>query len=344
MLIMLTAHPLVLIMSIPAITRRSAYYLIVAVVVATLSSCSKSVPISTTTEAERVTSAFDVLAQGAQLKDGRAPMKLTPKLASRSLFPNGVNVALWVAGEPTRPALDHCFYLEFTSIKSSGTTSTSSCGGPTESISLNRIGSVVIGDVGSWPATRVLIAIPGSSIDLPVTKGYFLVPSALAVNSSEKIEVTLFDQWGKPFGVANNIIISDGTLTTSDASAIPVPAEGLSVCAVLPPNIQSIQVSKMVLKAATDYYKSKNLLPITIYKNSESILNVKQQQLGWHWCDSGGVIGGYEGQVPASATAAVMVYVFHAPYPGNDPGASHFLTIAMISGKGWRVVGENTGP
>ena len=333
-------------MRMSAIARHSTYFLLVAVVVATLSSCSKSVPIGTTTEAERVTSAFDVLAKGAQLKDGLAPMKLTPKLASRSLLPNGVRGALWVAAEPTRPALNHCFYLEFTSSKSSGTTSTSSCGGPTESISLNRIGLVVIGDVGSWPATRVLIAIPGSSVDLPVTKGYFLVPSTLTTNQSQTFKITLLDAVRSPFAVVRNL--------SATGSGVPDVSAGRTanqlLKSVLTPcsagmDRPSQAIPKNVVVAVYKYYKARNLLPIRIQGNHEKLLNLNDQSLGRHWCNSGnGIMGAYDGEVPLNATQAVMVLVEHSPYKAGNRTNTNFLTIAMIPGTGWRVVGENTGP
>jgi hypothetical protein len=333
-------------MWIPTITRRSVYFLVAAVTLAMLSSCSKPVPIATTTEAERVAAAFDVLSKGAQLKDGLPPMKLNPKLAARSLLPDGAKVALWVASAPARPALSRCFYLDFSSSKSKSTTGTSSCGGPTEQISLNRLGSLVIGDIGSWPATRVLVAIPGSFVDLPVTESYFLVPSSLAGNPSDNFRVTLLDAIRDPFAVVDNL--------SAPGSGAPAVRAGLTASqqlkSVLSPcpaasDRKSQAMPKNVFAAAYNYYRAKHLLPVSIDHNRADLLTLNEQSLGLHSCNSGGgVIGGYQGEVPLNATQAVMVFVKHAPYKDGTGATANFLTVAMIPGKGWQVVGENTGP
>ena len=330
----------------PAIPRRSAFFLAATVTLAMLSSCSKPVQIATTTEAERVAAAFDVLSKGAQLKDGLPPMKLNPKLAARTLLPDGAKVALWVASAPTRPALNRCVYLDFSSSKSKSTTGTSSCGGPTEEISLNRQGPLVFGSVGSWPATRVLVATPRSFVDLPVTQSYFLVPSSLAVNPSDKFRITLLDAVREPFAVVDDLSapgsgappVSAGLTASQQLKSVLSPCPAVS-------DRRSQAIPKSVFVAAYNYYEAKHLLPVSIYHSREDLLTLSEQSLGWHSCNSGdGIIGGYRGEVPLNATQAVMILVKHAPYKDGAGGTENFLTIAMIPGKGWQVVGENTSP
>jgi hypothetical protein len=324
--------------------RRSTYLLLAIVALATLTSCAKPAPIVTTTESERVAAAFNILSTSAKLKDGLPPTKLSPRLVGRTSLPDGMAVSLWVTSEQARPALDHCFYLDFSSTRSKATVGESACGGLTEEIVLNRWGSIVFGNAGNWHVDKVRVLVHGKSVELPVTEDYFLIPGALAPDATGSFTITLLDQWREPFGVASDLLILGGTAPSANVSAIPHPVIGLTGCAAAPPYTSPHPVSESVRAAATAYYKAKNLLPITIYKDEENFLNLVTQRLGVHWCDSGGVIGGYGGQVPASATSAVMVYVSHAPYPGNNPARDHFLTIAMIPGKGWQVVGENTGP
>jgi hypothetical protein len=332
-------------MNFSAAVRRLAYVFVIASFAASLTSCSNPLPVVKTTEAQRVAQAFTQLSVGAKLKDGLPPIKLTPKLATRTSLPNGGNVSLWVASNMSRPALGRCYYLEFTSNKSRATSGQSSCGGATEQISLNRFGSVVLGDVGSWPATRVLVAITGNYVDLPVTKSYFLVPSAYTSGTSEKFRVTLLDAVRMPFAAISDLSApgSGSPPATPGATAIQQLKRVLSPCT--PVSSWPVRaISEGVRPAVVAYYEKKGLLPIRIYKNSENVLNLEDQSLGWHWCNTGdGIIGGYQGQVPLNATAAVMVYVYHAPYLVVN-ASEHFLTVAKIPGKGWQVVGENTAP
>jgi hypothetical protein len=74
------------------------------------------------------------------------------------------------------------------------------------------------------------------------------------------------------------------------------------------------------------------------------VLDVKEQSVGVHSCRNlDGGTGGYVGAVPLTATAAVMVYVKHEPYPTTQT-PSNFVTLARMPGTGWTVVAEGTGP
>jgi uncharacterized protein YceK len=339
-------------MNLPVTIYRLMRVLMIAGMVVGLASCStvtsrpKSSPssIPTTTAAQRVAQAFAKISIEVEKKDGSASVWSKPILAARTSLPNGQTVAMWVADNATTGLPTRGYYLDSTSTTSKAATGASSWVQSSEEVLLERqMGSVVVGNVGSWGVSNVRVLVHGNTVDLPVTKDFFLIPSALTVNASGKFTITLLDEWGKPFGVASDMLILGGAAPTANVSAIPYPVTGLTGCAATAPYISPHQVSEGVRAAATAYYKAKNLLPITIYKNEENFLNLVQQRIGWHWCDSGGVIGGHGGQVPVSATAAVTVYVSHAPYPDN-PVASNFLTIAMIPSKGWQVVGENTSP
>ena len=88
----------------------------------------------------------------------------------------------------------------------------------------------------------------------------------------------------------------------------------------------------------------KHLTPITIVNRRETVLNVKVQRVGVHYCaNPGGGKSGYVGAVPKNALAAVMVYVRHKPYPVTNSPAS-FVTLARMPVTGWKVVSEGTGP
>lgn len=126
-------------------------------------------------------------------------------------------------------------------------------------------------------------------------------------------------------------------------SFTPTPTTTLTPCPVVA-NWPVKPVTADVVAVITKYYEAKHLTPITIYKNEEMVLDVKEQSVGVHSCQNpGDGVGGYVGAVPLTATAAVMVYVKHEPYPGTQT-PSNFVTLALMPGTGWMVVAESTGP
>ncbi len=102
-------------------------------------------------------------------------------------------------------------------------------------------------------------------------------------------------------------------------------------------------VPAAVVNAVKAYYAQKKLTPITIDKNREWVVPIATQRVGEHWClNADGSASGYVGAVPYSASAAVMLYVHHKPYPVTE-APSHFVVLALVSGQ-WKVVSEGTGP
>ena len=102
-------------------------------------------------------------------------------------------------------------------------------------------------------------------------------------------------------------------------------------------------VPAVVVNAVSAYYAQKKLTPITIEKNREWVVPVATERVGEHWClNPDGSAAGYVGAVPFAASAAVMLYVHHKPYPVTE-APSHFVVLALVSGR-WKVVSEGTGP
>ncbi len=123
----------------------------------------------------------------------------------------------------------------------------------------------------------------------------------------------------------------------------PTPTPTLTACPVVS-DWPVRQVTAAVVAVVTQYYTAKHLTPITIYKDQETVLDVKEQSVGVHYCRNlDGGTAGYVGAVPLTATAAVMVYVKHQPYPTTQT-PSNFVTLAQMPGTGWTVVAEGTGP
>jgi hypothetical protein len=134
------------------------------------------------------------------------------------------------------------------------------------------------------------------------------------------------------------MMLSTFALSTPAASGTTLPA-----CPVIAKEAVK-PVSADVVAALKKYYAVRHLTPISVYKNQETVLNVKQQSKGVHWCrNSDGSKSGYVGVVPKNATAAVMVHVKHKPYPVTE-AASTFATLAKMPVTGWKVVSDDTGP
>lgn len=145
---------------------------------------------------------------------------------------------------------------------------------------------------------------------------------------------------GAGIGVAMTVTIMLTMFATSTPAASGRALPNCPVIAKWPVKPVAADVV-VVLKR---YFAAKHLTPITIYKNQETVLNVKEQSVGVHWCKNpDGSKSGYVGAVPKSATAAVMVHVKHKPYPVTQ-AASTFVTLAKMPRTGWRVVSEGTGP
>lgn len=139
--------------------------------------------------------------------------------------------------------------------------------------------------------------------------------------------------------VAKNAV---GTGPASSESNAVTPVAVLSACWTLDTSPVA-PLTPAVRTVVTQDYVTKQLGPVTFYKNQEWVLNVVQQSKGVHYCKNpDGSKSGYVGSVPATATAAVMVEATHKPYPVTG-SPTHFVTVAKLS-SGWRVVAEGTGP
>lgn len=104
------------------------------------------------------------------------------------------------------------------------------------------------------------------------------------------------------------------------------------------------QVSQGVRDVVFAYFQGKDLLPMSIDGDQESVLDVQAQLAGTHSCFNEGSSGeaGYVAAVPADAVDAVRVYVKHKAYAATGATAT-FVTLAKV-GSSWSIVAEGTGP
>lgn len=169
-----------------------------------------------TTEAERVQQAFQRMSVDVAQKDGVSSVKLTPVAAGVESFFDGTKASVWVTGPTLSSVRSHCFYVDITKSGSASTSGASACGEPTKEVSLNRIGSVVVGNVGTWATSivTVRVAVNGISADRPVTSGYFVIPSGLSADPKAKFTVVLLRKGGWEQGIVINLLAS-GSATPS---------------------------------------------------------------------------------------------------------------------------------
>ena len=180
----------------------------VAVAVATLAGCSNQPAPTITTETDRVQQAFHRMSVDVAQKDGVTSVELTPVRAGGASFPDGTTASLWVTGPTPTGIHSRCFYVDITVTGSLSTFGRSGCGGPGKNVSLSRDGSIVIGDIETWPAQTVQVSANGITAQPPVTSGYFIVPSELSTNPKAKFTIELMDGVGKSLGTVTDLLAS----------------------------------------------------------------------------------------------------------------------------------------
>jgi hypothetical protein len=125
-------------------------------------------------------------------------------------------------------------------------------------------------------------------------------------------------------------------------AAVPV-ADALPACTVITDG-PTMRATAPMRATVVTFYRERRLLPATIVKNRAWVVDVNLHRKGTHYClNPDGTTSGYSGNVPLSATQAVMVYVRHQPYAATEAPAN-YLTLARSPGHAWRVVGEDTAP
>lgn len=120
-------------------------------------------------------------------KEGRTAVRADHLLAGRDKLADGSTVTLWVTDPRANPGIrSRCFHLDL------GSGGVGGCGGgPGNTVTLNELSGVMVGSVGSWPASVVRLSAGEVSADMAVVGGYFLVPSRVAVTATAGISITL---------------------------------------------------------------------------------------------------------------------------------------------------------
>lgn len=126
-----------------------------------------------TTETKRVQRAFQMMSTIVAKREGVTSLELTPVRAGVASYPDGTTASLWVTSPTPVGIRSHCFYVDMPRVGGASGNSSSGCVDFGIGLSLDRQGSVVVGNIGSsWPARSVLVSTNGASVKLPVTLGF----------------------------------------------------------------------------------------------------------------------------------------------------------------------------
>jgi hypothetical protein len=158
------------------------------------------------TETERVQRAFQRMSVDVALKDHVPSAKLVPVHLGVESYSDGTSASVWVTGPTPEGILSRCFYIDVTGNGSVSQFGQSACGGPGRIVSLDRFGPIVVGDIGTLPAVNVLVNFTDLTIQVPVTSGYFVLPSAISSNSNAKFTITLMGKTGKSIGMVTDLM------------------------------------------------------------------------------------------------------------------------------------------
>lgn len=149
-----------------------------------------------TTEAQRVQIAFQELSIDVAKKDHLPSVKLIALRAGVESYANGTKASVWVTGPTQRGVLSRCVYVDITSPKSVFSGAESACGGPGRSVSLNRFGPAVVGDIQTLPTKSVFVSVGDVTFQLPVTSGYFVVPAAFSKDQKAVFTISFTESGG----------------------------------------------------------------------------------------------------------------------------------------------------
>jgi hypothetical protein len=182
--------------------------LVIAVAIAILIGRSNGPAPIISTESERVQDVFQRLSIDVAKKDSVTSVKFIPVRVGVESFPDGTRASVWATGPMPSNIRSHCFYVDVIKKGSASGFGDSVCGEPTKEVSLHRIGSIVVGNVGTWAAgiVTVRVAVKGNGFDVPATSGYFVIPSGLSADPATKFTIALFSKGGWSQGIVTDLL------------------------------------------------------------------------------------------------------------------------------------------
>ncbi|MBB5868203.1 hypothetical protein F4553_001582 [Allocatelliglobosispora scoriae] len=195
--------------------RRSAALLATLVLAAGLAACTRSTATAEgPSRQERVRQAFQRLGTEIAAKDGLPTGPTGYLRAGMNTLPSGTELTLWVSdpGDPVK-ARSRCFYLD-EQHRDGVVSGYTGCGVPGREVSLSGDTATLVGSTGTWGATAVKIEGNGTSTEVPVTAGYFLVPSTFTKEVDVPLTLTLLDE-AKVLGTVTELM--------PPGSAVPQP-------------------------------------------------------------------------------------------------------------------------
>jgi hypothetical protein len=159
-----------------------------------------------------VTEAFARFAVAIAAKEHISHPQLDHRVAASAGLPDGAVATLWVASSTT--ARSRCYHLDVTAPDGYSANGSGACQAPDEKVTLNRAGVLIVGSVGTQPATSVRVSGRSGIATLPVTAGYFLVPPTLSPGLDESYSVTLVGSDGTMLGEVADLHAPGGAVPT----------------------------------------------------------------------------------------------------------------------------------
>lgn len=154
-----------------------------------------------------VQSAFQNMSVTVAKKEGVVSLELIAVHVGNASYPDGTKASLWVTNPDPLGIRSQCFYIDMPAKGGGSGQMDTACGVPGTDVSLERAGtgSSVIGFIGLWPAPTVSVTANGTTIQLPVTLGYFILPGSLSVNPAEKFTIKLMSNAGLVLGTVTDL-------------------------------------------------------------------------------------------------------------------------------------------
>lgn len=176
----------------PLVSRRKIQLMglfVLAVMTGTIWLTFHSNPMAST-ETKRVQRAFQQMANKVSKNEGTRPAWLTPVSAGEVTYPDGSKASLWVPKSSLLGNRANCFYVDEPRKNGASGFYYFACSPPKVPAILTRQGGVVVGFVSMTRARQATVSGSHTTLVVPITNGYFLLPGALSLDPRAKFTIT----------------------------------------------------------------------------------------------------------------------------------------------------------
>lgn len=170
----------------------SLFFLVIIVIVIRTGSPTNPM----TTESGRVQHAFNAMLTAVSKNEALPLPWMTPVRVGTVSYTDGSKATLWVPKSSPQGNRSGCFYVDQPRKGGASGFYDSLCSVPKSEVILERQGSVVAGYVRMTKAHFATITSGGTTVDAPITYGYFIFPSRVSEDSRAKFAISFIDPGG----------------------------------------------------------------------------------------------------------------------------------------------------